>query len=99
MGLDIMKVHETAMPRPDGPAYRFAWSLAQRNWENNFLLFSDGNMMVEVTAEELGDLASEYCNANNLNAAERQQVTDWSRSVFSAPPESDRGVALLHLNW
>ena len=92
MGLDIGVVQINYLPRPDKPAYDFAWHLNikedEADWNGSTSTF------VEYTRETLQQQLDSYITENELTQREIAGLCSW---VDGLPWKGD--VIMLHLAW
>ena len=92
MGLDIGVVQINYLPRPDKPAYDFAWHLNinedEADWNGSTSTF------VEYTREALLRQLDSYITENELTQSNIADLRSW---VDGLPWKGD--VVMLHLAW
>ena len=92
MGLDIGVVQINYLPRPDKPAYDFAWHLNinddEADWNGSSSTF------VEYTRETLQQQLDSYITENRLPQSDIEELRRW---VDGLPWKGD--VIMQHLAW
>ncbi len=91
MGLDIGVVTKTMLPRPQGAAYDFAWSLVEDgdSW-------GEGNAFSFYLRSHLHARAADYIRAHpDLYWHGQKQILDWIESL----PYDDVGYIELYFGW
>ena len=92
MGLDIGVVQINYLPRPDKPAYDFAWHLNinddEADWNGSSSTF------VEYTRETLLEQLDRYVEQSELSQSDIEGLRNW---VDGLPWKGD--VIMLHLAW
>ena len=92
MGLDIGVAQINYLPRPDKPAYDFAWHLnindGEADWNGSSSTF------VEYARENLLEQLDRYVSKKELSESDVQALRSW---VDGLPWKHD--VIMLHLAW
>ncbi len=93
MGLDIGTVTKTMLPRPQGAAYDFAWTLPEDcdSW-------GDGNAFGFYLRSHLHARAANYIRAHPELDADwegQKEILDWIESL----PYDDVGYIELYFGW
>ena len=92
MGLDIGVVQINYLPRPDKPAYDFAWHLNinedEADWNGSSSTF------VEYTRRNMLEQLDRYVSENELSQSDISGLRSW---VDGLPWKGD--AVMLHLGW
>ena len=108
MGLDVGIISIQYLPRPRGPAYDFAWELADEAQISGYMS-SEGNNWAAFTQREVLLLLEERVRRKTLGAVAEVEILMWIRSLpwdewqddldLVSDPDDDAGCIELHFNW
>ena len=94
MGLDIGIIRVDYLPRPSGPAYAFAWELAEQESAAGYM-HGEGGSWGWLERGQVSALLERFATERGLSAPERARVEAWVASL----PWDGGGALEVHFGW